>query len=245
MRDILKKIEKHIAEIEIQQAELGQLTTNVEKLREELSQLQEEQRTIPDKNSGFYQDMSEQISKKYSEFLKVNHKRVKKDRELDTLFIEKKTQIKDEIADIKRYVDENRNVNIDELQDILVGKTPREKFIEMCSLEEMIDKNFNRKDLDIITEHIDKEREEQINDMASGRKQEEQREQEEQELSQLHVSQLSQRIDPRKEDIRQRVKVDNKHNIIERNAQKIVSEKESLSGEVLNRDGNVIAGESK
>ncbi len=219
MEEILEKLKNEINTIKNEQDKLEVLTENSEKLRQEEYELQQELNSIEDKESGFYKDLSEEITEKHDSFTVANNERMNKDREINQLISEKKETILNEVVAKKQYIDENRkadlgNVNLNELKaekeklekeielndttkeqfmqmtdsekqavrkakenylnnkhrldeinptielmDLLDGKTTKERYMELSDLEKMIEKDFNRDNLDKVLENIDNEQE--------------------------------------------------------------------------------------
>lgn len=219
MEEILEELKNEINTIKSEQDKLEVLAENSEKFRLEEKELQQELNSIEDKGSGFYKDLSEQISEKHDSFTVANNERMNKDKEINKLISEKKETILNEVVAKKQYLDENRkanleNINLDELKaekeklekeielndttkeqfiqmndsekqavrkakenylnnkhrldeinptielmDLLDGKTAKERYIELSNLEKMIEKNFNRDNLDKMLENIDNEQE--------------------------------------------------------------------------------------
>lgn len=223
MEEILKNIESEVNFIKEQQEELNILANNSKEVRDELKKLEEERDAISDKESGFYKDLSEKISKKDAEFRQEDIKRMTKDREINKLIAEKKELILKQLEEKKKYIDENRDAdlqgkNIDNLKEereklqkeirlndttkeefekmsdsekqevrkakenylnnkhrldeitptiglmeVLDGKDPKDKFIEIEDLIKTVENKFNRDSLDEIVEVIGKDENQEEN----------------------------------------------------------------------------------
>ena len=148
MKEIIGKIEKEIIAIKEQQKELEVLTNNSEMLKDEMKKAQEEKNTILDKESGFYKELAEKEAEKEAEFRQANTKRMMKEDELNKLFFEKKVSIIKDLEEKKKYIDENRNVdlqgvNLKELKEekeklekeIKLNDTTKEEFEQMSDSE--------------------------------------------------------------------------------------------------------------
>lgn len=147
MEEILAKIENEIESIKEEQAKLEELAEKSEKLQDEKKQLEEELKTIADTKSGFYQDIKEQVDKKQEEFTDINNARMQKDKELDNLIADKKAQIQKEIAEKKQYLDDNRNVDLEDLKTIDVDKlrAEKEKLEKAIELNNVTKEEFDKK----------------------------------------------------------------------------------------------------
>ena len=147
MEEILEKIESEINNIKKQQEEAKILTERSEELRKEEEQLRQEQNSMGDKESGFYQDLSKKIEEKHGEFIMANMYRMNKNRDVQQIIFQKKTEIKSLLEEKKKYIDENRNVdlsgfNLAELKaekeqiekEIKLNATTKEEFLELSDL---------------------------------------------------------------------------------------------------------------
>ncbi len=148
MEEILEKIEIEIANIKEQQQEAQMLTEKSETIRKEEEQLRQEQNSMEDKESGFYKDLSKKIEEKHSEFIMANNDRMNKNRNIEQIIFGKKAEIKSLLEDKKKYIDENRNVdvsgvNFEELKaekeqiekEIALNNTIKEEFLKLSDSE--------------------------------------------------------------------------------------------------------------
>lgn len=127
MEEILEKIKNEINGIKEEQKDLEELTKQCNEFRKEESDLESQRDKIGDPDSGFYQDVAQKIEEKHNEFSVANNKRMDKDKSIEKLIMKKKEEIKNQIADKKHYIDENRNVNLEDLRSIDVDKLRAEK----------------------------------------------------------------------------------------------------------------------
>lgn len=134
MEEILKNIADEINFIKEQQNKLDILTQNSKEVFDEFKNLQQEQSTFVDKESGFYKDLQEKVDEKEKEFRQVDIERMNKDREINKLILEKKKSIIESLEEKKKYIDDNRNVNIseklEEAKELEIRKKELEAVIE-------------------------------------------------------------------------------------------------------------------
>lgn len=147
MEELLERIESEINSVKEEQAKLEELTEKSAKLQEEEKQLGEELNTIKDAKSGFYQDAKQKLDEKHQEFTEANNNRMSKEKEVDKLIDEKKTEIRKQIAAQKQYLDENRNVDLADLKAIDVDKlrAEKEKLDREIELNSITREEFDKK----------------------------------------------------------------------------------------------------
>lgn len=141
MEEILNEIENKIIAIKEQQNSLRELTENSEKIKKEEELLKQEQDAINDKESGFYKDISEKVEMKHADFIETNNIRMNKDKEVSKLISEKKEEILKELMAKKRYIDENRNVNLEGV-DLPALKAEKEKLEREIQLNNITKDEF-------------------------------------------------------------------------------------------------------
>lgn len=214
MEEILEKLEKDIEAIKQQQEEIENITEQGRSIREKIDSLQSQRDAIDDKNSGFYKDLQQQIEAEEAEFLKVNTDRMGRNKKLNKLVTEKKNEILGKLEAKKKYIDDNRNVDIEnvdlqalkeekkqlekaiklndikkedimkmpdaekkevrtakekylinkhrldeitpiiELMEVLDGKTPKDRYLELSSMIKTIDLEFNLDNLDKLDKKV-------------------------------------------------------------------------------------------
>lgn len=154
MKEILEKIKNEINAIKEEQKNLEELTIQCDELKKEESELEAQRDEIGDPNSGFYQDVVQKIEEKHNEFIVTNNKRMDKNKGVENLITEKKEEIKKHIADKKRYIDENRKVDLEDLRSINVDKLKEEK--EQLEREVELN-NITREEFDTKTDTEKKE----------------------------------------------------------------------------------------
>ena len=143
MEELLEKIKDEIKIIKKQQSKVEKLTEKSANLQEEEKKSQEELDTIKDANSGFYQDAKKELDEKHYEFVMTDNERRNEEKELDKLIAEKKAKIRQEIADKKNYVDENRNVKL--VEDIGRLKAEKERLDKEIELNNVTKEEFDKK----------------------------------------------------------------------------------------------------
>ena len=144
MEELLEKIKTEIEAIKKEEVKLEELTEKSNKLGKEEEQLKKERDAISDTESGFYQDVQEQVDKKQEEFTYANNARMHKENEIKDLIKEKKTQMQEEIANQKRYIDENRKVDLKGI-DIDKLRAEKEKLDREIELNDITKEEFDKK----------------------------------------------------------------------------------------------------
>ncbi len=141
MEEILAKIENEINNIKEKQQETQTLTEKSETIRKEEEQLKQEQSLMEDKESGFYYDLSKKIEEKHAEFITANNERMNKNRDIEQLISEKKSEIKMLLQQKKAYIDENRNVDLTGV-DFAQLKSEKEKIEKEIALNDTTKEEF-------------------------------------------------------------------------------------------------------
>lgn len=136
MSEIVKKIKKEIEAITEQTKELEKITEISETSRIELKELEEKRNEIKDSNSGFYQDIEKQIKEKNTEFMQKNIERMSKSNEVNSIVLEKKREILEEIEKQKDFIDQNREIKVEEynLDQLKSEKDKLEKQITLSKI---------------------------------------------------------------------------------------------------------------
>ncbi len=144
MEEMWKKIEEEILNIKKEELKLKELTAKSDKVKEEKEKRQKELGEITDPSSGFYQDAKAKVDEKEQQFIEVNNERMKKDTELKGLIQLKKDEIRKELADKKRNIDENRNVDLKD-KDLGKLKAEREQINKELELNNVTREEFEQK----------------------------------------------------------------------------------------------------
>ena len=143
MEEIMKKIKSGLTEIKKEQEELLKLEENSKKLQDEAKKIEEEKSQIKDTESGFYTDISKQYEEKYAEFRQADIKRMNKDKQINDMISIKKDEIVLEIKEKMKYIDENRNVNLEGI-DIKGLKAEKEKIEREIKLNDTTKEEFEK-----------------------------------------------------------------------------------------------------
>ena len=143
MEEIMKKIKSGLAEIKKEQEELLKLEENSKKLQDEAKKIEEEKSQIKDTESGFYTDISKQYEEKYAEFRQADIKRMNKDKQINDMISIKKDEIVLEIKEKMKYIDENRNENLEGI-DIKGLKAEKEKIEREIKLNDTTKEEFEK-----------------------------------------------------------------------------------------------------
>lgn len=141
MEEILKNIENEVNLIKEKQEELNILTNNSKEIQDEFKKLQQEKDSILDRESGFYKDIQEKVTEKESEFRQADIKRMTKDREINKLVLVKKESIIKQLEEKKKYIDENRNLDL-QGKDIKSLKEEKEKLEKEIKLNDTTKEEF-------------------------------------------------------------------------------------------------------
>lgn len=141
MEEILIKIQKEINFIKEQQKELEVLTANSKEAQDEFKRIEEERKTITDKESGFYKDLSEKAIESEKAFREEDIKRINKDREINKLVSEKKESILKDLESKKQYIDENRKTDLQGI-DLKQLKEEKEKLEKEIKLNDTTKQEF-------------------------------------------------------------------------------------------------------
>lgn len=144
MEEILEKIRSEIDSIKEEENKVEEVAQKSAELRQEEKQLKEELDTIPDTNSGFYQDLKAKLDDKHQEFITADSERRNQEKELNDLIQKKKEEIRKELADKKHYIDENRNVNLENV-DIIKLKEEKAKLDKEIELNGITKEEFDTK----------------------------------------------------------------------------------------------------
>ena len=143
MEEILKKLEENIKLIKDNQVELSDIEEKNDNVKSELEKLKAERATISDTESGFYKDLSDKISDKDSEFREINAKRMQKDSEIKEMISNKKEEIINELESKKKYIDDNRNVDLKGI-NLVELKKEKEKIDRELKLNETTKEEFEK-----------------------------------------------------------------------------------------------------
>lgn len=143
MEEILKRIEENIKLIKDNQVELSDIEEKNDNVKSELEKLKAERAAISDTESGFYKDLSDKISDKDSEFREINAKRMQKDNEIKEMISKKKEEIINKLESKKKYIDDNRNVDLKGIKEekekiereLKLNDTTKEEFEKMSDSE--------------------------------------------------------------------------------------------------------------
>lgn len=144
MQELLEKLKTEIEIIKEEENKLQELTEKSEKLKDEKKQLEAKKDEIKDKKSGFYQDIKQQVDEKDEEFTDANNTRMSKVKEIDNLIKKKKVEIQEEIANKKQYIDDNRKVDLKEI-DIDKLRAEKEKLDREIELNDITREEFDAK----------------------------------------------------------------------------------------------------
>ena len=150
MEEILKTIEKEVEELKIKKEELTNLENESDAAREEWKKAQKEAEGFADKESGFYKEFAEKANNAEDAFKKTDIKRMNKNSEISYAITVKKENILNKISAEKQYIDENRNVDLTNVdlqalkeekekleKEIELNNTPREEFDKLSDSEKM------------------------------------------------------------------------------------------------------------
>ncbi len=144
MKELLEKLKTEIESIKKEEAKLEELTEKSAKLNKEKEQLESERNEIKDTKSGFYRDMDKKVNEKQEEFIDANNARMDKEKEIKNLIKNKKEEIQEAIENKKQFIDDNRNVDLKEI-DIDALKAEKEKLDREIELNDITKEEFDKK----------------------------------------------------------------------------------------------------
>lgn len=143
MEKIIRELGNEISGLQKQKGEVIEIEAKMRQLQDEMKAKKAEMDEIPDKKSGFYTDLAEEFKEKDSEFKNVYIERERKRGALNKEFSEKKNDVLNKLGKKLRFVDENRNINMEvDLEalkkekekieeEIKLNDTPKEEFLKM------------------------------------------------------------------------------------------------------------------
>ncbi len=132
MEEIQKKLKDEIKNFYEQKKTIEELNITTNNLQEDMKQIEEEQKDILDKESGFYTDLETKKAEKNTQFITILNERMGKENQLKNAIIGAKSEIIEKLQKKLKIIDANRNMELEEnLEDLEAEKETIEKELKL------------------------------------------------------------------------------------------------------------------